>query len=227
MIVSGFVSYLIETNYFRNRPKGSNRLELNLSIKNVIAPGLLLILGFVTLEVVSFDSVYWELARIFSTMSITLFGGGYVFIPMMQQIIVDQKGWLTSQEFSDAIAMGQITPGPILISAAFVGFKLKGIVGAAVSTISIFLPSAILMLVVGQLYKGISDNPHVILVFKGVKTSIIGLVLFSVFTITYNSDEYVYVALLGLVSFAALNKFSINPILLILLTGMLGIFVFY
>lgn len=224
MIISGLVSYIIETDFLRNRPISSSQPSVDLRSSNVLVPALILLIGLITIRTVHFDSVYWQMANVFATMSVTLFGGGYVFIPMMQEVIVDQNHWLSNSEFIDAIAMGQITPGPILISAAFVGFKLKGILGAAVATVSIFLPAGIIMLLVGQLYKGIADNPHVSLVFKGIKSAIVGLILFSAITIVFNSDEPLYVALLGLVSLGILMKFNLNPILLILLSGMLGIF---
>lgn len=226
MIISGIVSYLFETKFFTNRPTTNSRIILDVSFWNVLVPALVLLIGFIVLKSVHLDSVYWELANIFSTMSVTLFGGGYVFIPMMQEVIVDQKNWLSNTEFVDAIAMGQITPGPILISAAFVGFKLKGILGAAVATMSIFFPASLIMLLVGQLYKGISANPHVLLFFNGVRTAIIGLILYSAIMIVNNSEESLFIALLALISFSILIKFKINPILLILLGGILGIFVF-
>ena len=65
-----------------------------------------------------------KLFLVFASMSVMLFGGGYVFIPMIQEIVVNGHGWVTTQEFIDAIAMGQITPGPILVSAAFIGLKV-------------------------------------------------------------------------------------------------------
>ena len=83
----------------------------------------------------------------FAGMSVLLFGGGFVFIPMIQEIVVDTYGWVTNKEFIDGIAIGQITPGPILISATFIGYKMAGVLGAIAATIGIFLPPALLMLI--------------------------------------------------------------------------------
>ena len=83
----------------------------------------------------------------FGGMSLLLFGGGYVFIPLIQQIVVDDYGWVSRQEFIDAIALGQVTPGPILISAAFIGYKVSGLLGAAAATVGIFTPPAVVMIV--------------------------------------------------------------------------------
>ena len=90
-------------------------------------------------------SLMLKLFLVFASMSVMLFGGGYVFIPLIQEIVVDGHGWVTTQEFVDAIAMGQITPGPILVSAAFIGLKVAGFAGAVVATVGIYLPPALLM----------------------------------------------------------------------------------
>ena len=74
----------------------------------------------------------------FGGVSVTLFGGGCVFIPMLQELIVENLHWLTTKEFVDGIALGQVTPGPIMISAVFIGYKLSGVLDALVSTIAMF-----------------------------------------------------------------------------------------
>ena len=78
--------------------------------------------------------------------------GGYVFIPYLDKIIVEQLGWLTKREFVDSIAMGQITPGPILITATFIGYKINGFWGAFLSTLSIFLPSSVVIIFYSSIY---------------------------------------------------------------------------
>lgn len=92
-----------------------------------------------------------KLFMVFSGMSLTLFGGGYVFIPMIQEIVVNNYGWVTQTEFASAIALSQITPGPMLISAAFIGYAVKGILGSLVTTIGMFLPPAMLMMTCSDL----------------------------------------------------------------------------
>lgn len=99
-----------------------------LDIKKIAIPlsilAAILLLSFLPLPLGE-DS----LAKLFSTfsgMSLMLFGGGYVLIPMIQEVVVNNYGWGTQTEFSNAIAMSQITPGAILISAAFIGYVVKG-----------------------------------------------------------------------------------------------------
>ena len=112
------------------------------------------ILGFIALPIAAMalplintgSVISAKLFITFAGMSVLLFGGGFVFIPMIQEIVVDSYGWVTSNEFIDGIALGQITPGPILISATFIGYKVAGVIGATAATIGIFLPPAMLML---------------------------------------------------------------------------------
>src|SRR5690606_6831398 len=114
---------------------------------------------------------------IFSGMSLSLFGGGFVVIPFMQSILVNDLNSITNQQFIDAIAFGQITPGPILVSATFVGYKMAGVTGGLIATLAIFLPSALLTICVGNSV----NRSHTIIVniLNGIKPVIVGLILSS------------------------------------------------
>lgn len=120
------------------------------------------------------------LAATFGGMSVTLFGGGYVFIPAMQHTVVDVLQWVSFREFSDGIAIGQVTPGPIMISAAFIGWKVKGFWGALVSTVAIFLPPATLTVFASHFIERIRKNPSVDAIFKGMRPGVIGLIFAAV-----------------------------------------------
>ena len=109
-------------------------------------------------------------------MSLLLFGGGFVVIPLIEQIVVQEQAWLTRQEFIDAIALGQITPGPILISAAFIGYKVMGLVGAAIAAVAIFLPPALLMLVSAHFLTRMRESMVVQAVLRGIRPAVIGMI---------------------------------------------------
>lgn len=105
------------------------------------------------------------------------FGGGYASLPLIQQIIVEQNGWLTSTQFIDVITISQMTPGPIAINAAtFVGTKMAGIPGAIIATIANVIPQTILMIIFAHiLFSGkkmtIVDN-----ILKGLRPGVVGLI---------------------------------------------------
>ena len=90
--------------------------------------------------------VLFSLLWTFLKVGALIFGGGYVMIPYVEDIVVNQHHWLTRQEFIDAIAAGQATPGPIVVSAAFIGYRVWGIIGGLLSLLAILIPSFILLM---------------------------------------------------------------------------------
>jgi chromate transporter len=125
-----------------------------------------------------------QIALTFSGLSLMLFGGGYVFIPMIQEVVVTSYGWLTTQQFLDGIAFSQVTPGPILVIATFIGQKviteqyglLAGVLGALVGTIGIFTPPAILMMTLSRVLDDIKQSPGVKAVMQGIRCGILGMI---------------------------------------------------
>ena len=113
----------------------------------------------------------------FASMSLMLFGGGYVFIPIIGSIVVGEYAWLSQQEFTDGIAMGQITPGPILISATFIGYKVAGLTGATLATIAIFLPPAVLMVAASRALNTIRHSRLTRSAMRAIHCGVIGMIL--------------------------------------------------
>ncbi len=124
-----------------------------------------------------------KLFLVFAGMSLMLFGGGYVFIPLIQEIVVDGHGWVTTREFIDAVAMGQITPGPILISAAFIGLKVAGFSGAVIATAGIFLPPALLMVASTRALEFIKRSQAIRAALRGIRSAVIGMIAAAAFTV--------------------------------------------
>jgi len=119
------------------------------------------------------------LAKIFFTfgsMSLMLFGGAYVFIPLIQEVVVEGHGWVSQQEFIDAVAMGQVTPGPILVSAAFIGLKIAGLAGALAATLGIYLPSALLMIASSRGLDYIKRSAVIRAALRGVRPAVVGMI---------------------------------------------------
>ena len=94
------------------------------------------------------DRGLYELAVTMIRVDLLAFGGGFASVPLMQHEITAVRGWMDSQTFMDGIALGQVTPGPIVITATFVGFVVRGLAGAVVATLSIFAPSFIVVAIV-------------------------------------------------------------------------------
>jgi chromate transporter len=159
------------------------------------------------------------LASVFSGMSLTLFGGGYVIIPIMQQAVVSDLGWVTLQEFNAAIGISQVTPGPILSSVTFIGYKMAGISGAVIATIAIFLPSAMLMLLLTHVHEKIKHLKAIGAIMMGIRAVVIGLIFSGAYTIGIKTFGVNWLPWTIFVSALAASLFTrIHPALLIGIT---------
>lgn len=103
------------------------------------------------------------------------FGGGFAAIPLIQGRVVDLLDWLSLSQFRGGIALGQITPGPVFITATFIGYKVLGIAGAAVATIAIFMPSLAVMIVLSEAHNAVRNLKPVNAVIRGIQAGFIGL----------------------------------------------------
>jgi chromate transporter len=167
-----------------------------------------------------------KLFVVFSGMSVMLFGGGYVFIPMIQEVVVDGYSWVTQAEFIDAIALGQVTPGPILISAAFIGYKVAGLAGAAISTVAIFTPPAIIMVVATTMLDRIKQSNLIQAVLRGIRPAVIGMI-FSAAVVIGNSAQPHWLSLFIFAgALLALLRFRVEVIWIIPVSGLLGLAIY-
>lgn len=164
---------------------------------------------------------------VFGGISLTLFGGGYVMIPIMQNLFVTEMHWLTNQEFLDAIAFSQATPGPILVSATFIGYKLSGVTGAILATIAIFAPSAILMILVSGLYGELKHHLLTKKILAGVKAVVIGLIIGAAVKIGQQVTWGVPLAAIAVISFIASFRYKVSPVYIILSSALAGYVIWY
>lgn len=206
--------------------KITNPKKAFIRVKGIIIASLVMTILLVFLNTAPIDSTNFNLSKVFANISLTLFGGGYVFIPYLDKIIVEQLAWLTQREFIDSIAMGQITPGPILITATFIGYKMNGLFGAFLSTLSIFLPSSVVIIFFSRIYYFIKKNSTVKLIINGFKIGIIGLICYSGYVIMFKQQDDInlYSILACILTFVLLNKTKIHPIFLIIAAGLTGFF---
>lgn len=113
----------------------------------------------------------------FAGMSFLLFGGGYVIIPMIHSVVVSGHGWVTSREFVDAITLSQIMPGPVLISAAFIGYRVSGIPGDLLATFAIFVPPALLMVAASHVVTRVQSSHILQRSLTGIRPAVSGMVV--------------------------------------------------
>ena len=117
----------------------------------------------------------WKLAMIFFRVGTVTFGGGFVMIPQIETDIVEVHHWMDHQTFADGMAFGQITPGPVLITATFIGYKVAGPLGAVATTIAAFLPSFIMTTIAGASLNRFRTNFLVQSFLAGVAPAVVGM----------------------------------------------------
>jgi len=118
-----------------------------------------------------------SLAFIFLRIGAVTFGGGFVMIPEIEAEVVNSHHWLTHQEFADATALGQITPGPVLIMATFVGYRVAGTLGALFATLCVFLPSFLMTIAAGTSFRRFRTNRQMQAFLRGVAPAVAGLLV--------------------------------------------------
>jgi chromate transporter len=167
-------------------------------------------------------SILMKLFGVFAGMSVMLFGGGYVFIPLMQEIIVSHHKWVSSQEFVDAIALGQITPGPILVSAAFIGLKVAGFAGAVAATVGIYLPPALLMVASTHALERIKRSIAIQAALRGVRPAVIGMIFAAAVVVGRTSVPVWISVLIFAAALYALVRFRVDAVWIVPAAGLAG-----
>jgi len=125
----------------------------------------------------AFAPVLAQLNLIFMKVDIMAFGGGFTTIPLIQREVVDRFGWLTTREFIDGIALGQVTPGPIVITATFVAYKAGGLLGALLGTIAVFFPSFVVLTTLAPYYDRIKRSRPIQVMVRGILAAFLGMLL--------------------------------------------------
>ncbi len=173
------------------------------------------------------------------------FGGGYAMLSMIQGEVVNQHAWISASEFTDIVAVSQMTPGPIGInSATYVGYAAivgagytpwMGILGSLVATVAVVLPSFLLMLTVSRLLLRHRKNILVNSVFSGLRPAVVGLLAAATLLLmttenfgSFSSSplQFVTSSLLFIGAFIGVKCFRLSPILIIVLCGIMGAFVY-
>jgi chromate transporter len=154
------------------------------------------------------------------------FGSGLVIVPFLEQGLVQQYNWLDQRQFLIAVAIGMISPGPVVITATFVGYLVAGFWGSLVSTVGIFLPSFILVLVAAPLLARHRSNSNVQGFVKGAYAAAIGTILGACILLGKIAIGDWLTALIGAASLAVLFRWKVSNPLLIAATAVIGLIAF-
>ena len=165
-------------------------------------------------------------------------GGGYATIPLIQEQVVNLHGWLTFQEFTDIITISQMTPGPIAVNTStFVGLRISGFPGAAAATAGCVISGVCISILLYCFFQRFKKADSISNVLKGLRSTSIGLIVSAAVTILMISfcgvsdptliQSFNWIAaLIFLGALLVLRKFKLNPILVMVLCGIVGLFVY-
>jgi chromate transporter len=159
------------------------------------------------------------LASIFLRMGSVTFGGGFVMVPLIEAEVVRTNHWLTHQEFADATALGQLTPGPVLITATFIGYRVAGTIGALIATISVFLPAFLMTLAAGSSLRRFRANRQVQAFLRGVTPAVVGLLIAAAWSVGRAGIHTGLGLMLAVIAALVLLRFRVNPFWVILGAG--------
>lgn len=152
----------------------------------------------------------WRLFLVFLEIGSVLYGSGYVLIAFLEQSLVDHYGWLTNQELLDAVAVGQVTPGPVFTTATFVGYLIEGVPGAAVATIGIFLPSFVFVALLHRIVPWLRTSPWAAGALDGLNAASLGLMAGVTVLLLDDAFPDALTVLVGLAALAVLLRWKPN-----------------
>jgi chromate transporter len=168
-----------------------------------------------------------KLFLIFAKVGTFSIGGGYAMLPFIQKEVIDTHGWLTLQEFSDILAISQMTPGPVAInSATFVGYKLAGFWGSVAATTGVVLPSFLMILAIATFFVRVYERKAVKAIFKGIRPAVLGLLASAAYLVTVSNVVDLRGIGIFVIAFISLFYKKIDAIMIIIASAILGIILY-
>jgi chromate transporter len=178
-----------------------------LGTRDVVRPTVVLVFVAGTGVALLFwlDRGLFDLAATMLRVDLVAFGGGFASVPLMQHEVVDAHGWMTARTFMDGIALGQVTPGPIVITATFVGYLMEDVPGAIVATASVFLPSFVLVALVAPYFDRLQRLARFRGATRGALVSFAGLLVVLTVRLTLAASWTVETVIIAVAALTALR----------------------
>ncbi|NJN03879.1 MAG: chromate efflux transporter [Leptolyngbyaceae cyanobacterium RM1_1_2] len=234
VLIQFIVAGLLGLYWFRPRS------DSNSPIRAWLLPPLPLLAADLPVETLTLAS-FWGTERIgdfflplalfFLKVGSFIFGGGLVIIPLLEFEVVEQLHWLTRTEFINGVAIGQLSPGPVVLTAAFVGYKVAGVLGALTASVAIFTPSFAFIMLAAPLLLRIRQNPWIRAFLQGVTPAVLGAIAAAAIPLAQaalDQPTWLYslaAALIGLAAAIALIRYKVPTWQLVLLGAVVGLLI--
>ena len=167
--------------------------------------------------------VLTQILLFFTKAGAFVFGSGLAIIPFLQQGVVQQFGWLNEHQFLDAVAVAMITPGPVVITVAFIGFIVAGLAGAMMASIGIFLPVYLFTIIPAPWFKRHRDNPQLRAFVDGATAAATGAITGAVIVLSARALIDLPTAAIALISFAVLWRYKVSEPVIVTISGIVGL----
>jgi chromate transporter len=164
-----------------------------------------------------------EILLFFTKAGAFVFGSGLAIVPFLHQGVVQQFGWLNEHQFLDAVAVAMITPGPVVITVAFIGFLVAGLAGSIMASIGIFLPVYIFTIVPAPWFKRHRDNPQLKAFVDGATAAATGAITGAVIVLGLRAITDIPTAMIALVSLVVLWRYKIGEPIIVTISGLIGL----
>ncbi|MEF9931482.1 MAG: chromate transporter [Bacteroidales bacterium] len=173
--------------------------------------------------------IYLQLFYTFFVIGMFTFGGGYAMLSLIQNEVVVNHAWLTAQQFTDIVAISQMTPGPIGInSATYVGYTVTGsVLGSITATVAVSLPSFIIVLFICKLYTKFKESNIFESILKSLRPIVIGMIAAAAGILVTKDNFFDWTSwVLFAAAFIASQWLKVNPIITIIMSGIIGYFIY-
>ena len=165
-------------------------------------------------------NMFWAFFKIGSF----TFGGGYAMIPLIEAEVVGKKNWLSKEDFLDIVVISQTFPGALAVNCSiFIGYRIGGLVGAIIGLLGVVLPSFFIILCIAVFFMKFRQYYYVNLIFKGISAAVPVLVLIAVVSLSKSLKKSIANLIIILVSIVSILFFKVNPVIVILLSGLYGV----
>jgi chromate transporter len=172
------------------------------------------------------DGKYWDVFLFFLKSSLFVFGSGLAIVPFLHGGVVETHHWLNERQFLDAIAVAMITPGPVVITVAFIGYLVAGFAGALLAGLGVFLPVYLVVIVCAPSYRRVANHRGLQAFVKGVTAAATGAIAGAVFVLARHSIHDWVTAAIACLTFAVLTRWKVPEPLLVAAAGMAGLLLF-
>ena len=224
-LAESFVVAGLVTLFARARPTRAQALTAGLGGGAVVAVIWLIERWFVNLKVGG-DQVLLQILVFFTKAGAFVFGSGLAIVPFLHQGVVQQFGWLTEQQFIDAVAVAMITPGPVVITVVFIGFLAAGFLGAVAAAIGIFLPVYLFTIIPAPWFSRNRDNALLKAFVLGATSAATGAIAGAVILLARRAIYDLPTAAVALISLGVLWRFKVPEPILVAAAGIVGLIAF-